>query len=621
MLRILSVLVLLITQSGFAAGLPLSMADSCASTRQDTQGGTSWLGCKMAVDVPVKSGDIIGFINNHDQELGLPRGADGLVHVETKNGLASHHERYLQEYAGLPIYGAWVSVHTNGSGRVVAAHARTFKESAAKGRAQLIISAAGAESAARNEIDQHDLADSLRHAPNTDMVWYPLDGELVLAWKLTIFSKKPLGDFLTIVDAGDGAVLFQENRIAFATGSGLVFEPNPYQTQGSGTGLSDSSDANSTALTNQTVSRTLYGLDAGTGLIKGEFVDLSTLNSPSLADVDANEPTRVYNYDRDDPRFEQVVVYHAVDSAQRYFHQLGFDDDIGTPNGIRDFPTLANAHWYSADQSFYSTGDDAIHMGDGGVDDAEDADIILHEYGHAVQHNQNAFWGSGHMGAMGEGFGDYLAASFYAGSGNALFQASHVSCVGEWDAVSYSGSTPPCLRRVDGMKIYPGDLVGQVHADGEIWSRALWDMRSLIGATSADTLALEHHFALPAAATMETAALHVLQADCNLNAFANESPIRDAFCDRGILSGSDCTDAPSYCVSTCDGTTVVVTPGMISGHTQSFKSAGELSTNGAVEVSTSADVTFEATTSIQLNPGFTVDPGGIFTVQIGPVGC
>lgn len=146
-------------------------------------------------------------------------------------------------------------------------------------------------------------------------------------------------------------------------------------------------------------------------------------------------------------------------------------------------------------------------------------------------------------------------------------------------------------------------------------------MRSSIGATSADTLVLEHHFALPASATMETAALQVLLADCSLNAFANETPIRDAFCDRGILGGSDCTDTPSYCVSTCDGTTVVVTPGMISGHIQSFKSTGDLNTGGTVEVSSGADVTFEATTGVQLNPGFTVNPGGEFTVQIGPVGC
>ncbi len=115
--------------------------------------------------------------------------------------------------------------------------------------------------------------------------------------------------------------------------------PNPYQTAGSGSGLADNSDATSAALDAERVAVTLLGLDAGTGLLKGEFVDLSSLNSSSLPDVDANEGDRQYFYDRSDDRFEQVVIYHAIDSIQRHFHALGFDDDAGTPNGIRDFPT------------------------------------------------------------------------------------------------------------------------------------------------------------------------------------------------------------------------------------------------------------------------------------------
>ena len=177
-------------------------------------------------------------------------------------------------------------------------------------------------------------------------------------------------------------------------------------------------DNTNATLDAERINVTLERLDDGTGLLRGEWVDLTLpggLNVP-----DANEPTRIYNYDRNDPRFEQVVVYYAVDQMQAYFHSLGFDDDAGpTANGIRDFPTMAHAHWFTADNSFYSTGNDAIHFGDGGVDDAEDADIIAHEYGHAVQHDQNPNWGGGEMGAMGEGFGDYLAASFYADVGDA----------------------------------------------------------------------------------------------------------------------------------------------------------------------------------------------------------
>ena len=51
-------------------------------------------------------------------------------------------------------------------------------------------------------------------------------------------------------------------------------------------------------------------------------------------------------------------------------------------------------------------------------------------------------------------------------------------CVGTWDAVAYSGDDPPNLRRLDSNKKYPKDLVGEEHADGEIWVEALWEARA-----------------------------------------------------------------------------------------------------------------------------------------------
>ena len=58
----------------------------------------------------------------------------------------------------------------------------------------------------------------------------------------------------------------------------------------------------------------------------------------------------------------------------------------------------------------------ALHMGDGGVDDAEDADVIVHELGHAIQDAQVPGFGPGtktEQAAIGEGFGDFLAAFTY----------------------------------------------------------------------------------------------------------------------------------------------------------------------------------------------------------------
>lgn len=464
-------------------------------------------------------------------------GKSDLTFIEVKHGLASTTTRFQQTIDDIPVHGAVVTLNQGPTGGFQDVHHDQAYNPASvvfPDPQDFPFSFSAAEQVAMQRAGVGETYVPTR----VEAAWYVHEtGQIHQAWDMTVYSAlQPVGDFLTIVDMSTLEVLMQENRAGFATGTGDIFEPNPWQSQGNGTGLADNDDADSAELTGQLITVTLEGLDEGTGLVMGEFVDLATLNSPDLDDVDADEADRVYQYTRDDPRFEQIVIYHSVDQINRYFHELGFDDDTGVPNGIRDFPTLANAHWYAADQSFYSTADDAIHFGDGGVDDGEDADIVAHEYGHAIQFNQNAAWGGGEMGAMGEGFGDYLAAAFYKDFGDPDFLADHAAAVGEWDATSYSGGDPPNLRRVDGNKIYPTDLVGQVHADGEIWSRALWDLNANMGGSYADQLILEHHFMLPAGATMPTAANTILQANQNINGGANLAQVRHPFVERGILN-------------------------------------------------------------------------------------
>jgi choice-of-anchor B domain-containing protein len=433
----------------------------------------------------------------------------------------------------LPIFGANLSVHQGRAGSVTAFHTNyQVRPEAGPIRARVVRRGAIAHAEAAISMQRERLP------PKHRRVWFAAPGQaLRIAHEVWVYSAEPLGDFLTVVDGATGKILFQENRIVFALGEALVFWPSPAQTSGD-TGLQDNDDATSALLDAERVRVTLEGLDSGTGRLVGEYVDV-TFGGGKIWTV-ADESDRIYECDRDEECFEEALVYHAVDQIQRYFHGLGFDDHVGVANGIRDFATLANPHWDEDDNSFYSTGDDAIHFGDGGVDDAEDGDIIAHEYGHAVQHDQNSCWGGGEMGAMGEGFGDYLAASFYADIGDATYQSSNAACVGEWDATSYSSDTPPCLRRVDGNKIYPTDLAGEVHDDGEIWARLLWDLRGATDGPTADKIALEHHFALPCNATMVDAANALLQADVDLNGGANAGAIRGAACERGVFTGAQC---------------------------------------------------------------------------------
>ncbi|MEM8911649.1 MAG: lamin tail domain-containing protein [Planctomycetota bacterium] len=452
---------------------------------------------------------------------------------DTRNGLASSHFHFRQTVDDRPIAGAVASIHFDGKGRFRSLHASLVQSTDFELAEGPLISS---DMASQSAISANGL-DSVMNEVDPRMVWFvDAIGNANLSMETLQFATNPVGDFRTYVDAYTGRTLKADNLTAFATGTGNIYAPNPYQSLGSGVGLADNNDAPSSALNAELISVTLPRLDDGTNLIRGQWADLSTLNSTTLPDVDASESDRVYEYTRDDPRFEQVVIYSTIDSIQAYVHELGFDDDTGVANGIRDFPTLANAHWDNADQSFYSTINDAVHFGDGGVDDGEDGDIIAHEYGHAIQFDQHPAWGGGDMGAMGEGFSDYLAASFFATVGDATYQSDDAACVGEWDATSYSSTNPPCLRRVDGDKTYPDDLIGQVHADGEIWSGALWEIRSILGGFTTDQLVLEHHFALPAAATMPEAAEAMLDADESLNGGENRAVMEQIFASRGLLA-------------------------------------------------------------------------------------
>jgi zinc metalloprotease ZmpB len=82
---------------------------------------------------------------------------------------------------------------------------------------------------------------------------------------------------------------------------------------------------------------------------------------------------------------------------------------------------------------------------------------------------------------------------------------------------------------------YPKDLVGEVHADGRIWSRALWDIRNAIGNVKADTSILEGQFDFPGT-TMTELANRTVAAAQRIYGTATANAVRAKFEARGILS-------------------------------------------------------------------------------------
>ena len=99
--------------------------------------------------------------------------------------------------------------------------------------------------------------------------------------------------------------------------------------------------------------------------------------------------------------------YYWVTTAQEYLQHLGFGSTL-RPVNQRQIELRINQ--FGGDNSFFREDKANITLGKGGVDDAEDAEVIVHEYGHSVQDAQVPGFGTTlESGAIGEAFSDYLA--------------------------------------------------------------------------------------------------------------------------------------------------------------------------------------------------------------------
>jgi hypothetical protein len=312
-----------------------------------------------------------------------------------------------------------------------------------------------------------------------------------------------------------------------STGVGSVFVTNPVQSIGDES-LTDQKDADAAVPAAAYHDVTLTNLD-GSGFLHGDFATVvSETGNPAFS------PTNTFRYTRHQDEFEQVMAYFWVTEAQKYIHSLGFGV---SRRPINNQPQAVRINQFGADNSFATDHPkDELRFGKGGVDDAEDAEVILHEYGHAIHFSQNFVFGSEEAGAISEGFADYWAVTVGDVVSRALGvpEREPLPCVADWDSTSYTSTVPHCLRRVDLNLHYPTDLNGEVHHDGQIWSRALWDIRQALGNVRADTIILQGSFDFPGT-TMTDLANRTVAAARQLFGNAAANAVTKAFADRGIL--------------------------------------------------------------------------------------
>ena len=303
-----------------------------------------------------------------------------------RESLAGTYRHYTQYVDGLPVVGGEVIERVDRDGGVRELH-RAIAAAAPK---RTLI----AKSTALARVP-------LGAVREQQLVAVNVNSEARPAWRLVV-EQNPHQPIAHYVDAATGSLLLSQPLFANITVQARVFDPNPVAK------LNDPSlrDQNNSAAAVPDAAYSIVDLlDLNpTGMLAGPNVRIIDTDEPMTNHAD---PSRApLFFDRSQQEFEEVNVYFHIDRSQRYMQSLGYTG----ARRIDNYAIPVDPHAVGgSDNSFYvssTPGQGTLYFGDGGVDDAEDSDIVLHEFFHSVQDwiAPGAFFGpsSSQSRAMGE---------------------------------------------------------------------------------------------------------------------------------------------------------------------------------------------------------------------------
>lgn len=310
------------------------------------------------------------------------------------------------------------------------------------------------------------------------------------------------------------------------TAQGYVFLPDPLTSNqvsyGQNGKYKDNNDQDRDELTN---SRVLVNLDVkfdgNIYTLENEFLSMALLNG-STGTAPVNSITPLFNFTRSQSGFEDVNTFYHISESCKYLKKLEF-------NSLVNSKVYVDAHYSTEDNSFHQivNNKSELHFGTGGIDDAEDADVIIHEFAHAISWNASEF-NTGAIEASGidEGWADYWASSYSRSINEYKWQK-----VFTWDGntAAFTG------RNVASTKHYPEDNDGSKYSRSEIWSSVLMEIFSDLGREVTDRIVVQSLFSYSQGMSMKTAAQLLLLADELLYHNAHISTLTKYFIKRGLI--------------------------------------------------------------------------------------
>jgi len=470
-------------------------------------------------------------------------GTDIQLDIATPS-LGGFHARFLQTYLNIPIYQGSVKINLTKTDRVlnILAHIYQFTH------AQVHFSKPFQP--IYDEL-QNQWGGNPNFVLRMDSIFYPIGNEIFAAYRFrTEADSKGSQEF--IYSASNAQLLHHQvtamahHEQADTNGKGLVFNPDPLTKNQVNYGgqYKDNSNATSSFLDNSRDTVVLQGLKFESGVFKleGPFVKIENVEFPN--DAPATSADGNFYFNRNQKGFEDVNAYYHIDLTQRYIQSLGFAN-LGN-SAVRVDPH-GN---FNQDNSYFVAGSNSyISFGDGGVDDAEDADVCTHEYGHFLSDAGSPGTNTGYeRQGLDEGIGDYIQASY-----------SRSISIYDWDSTfTWDGHNEFWAGRSCGITTpYLLLPTNSFYNQGSLWCTAMMKPQNFLPRNICDKIFFQELFMNNNNMTLVDAAHLVLDADTMLYGGQYSGYYISAFCQTGILSGNICLSAAR---ETFDNETWVVFP-------------------------------------------------------------
>lgn len=432
-----------------------------------------------------------------------------------------YHLSYTQQFANIPIFATEIKLNISLHGKVMSVLYKTVNTNAWKKPSSIptpILS--NIEAIVGNA-----------ESSQTETVIFPFENDAyTIAYKIEYGNSDGTLHRLKVVDIHNN-ILFDMNAHEYKDAidtfaSGMVFYPDPLTSARVtyGGNYVDNNDADNEYLNAERLQRIFPATFSNdTFFLKSYYLVLDDYSPPYTGITTSTNGH--FNFTRAQAGFEDVNVFFHIHNFRAHLASLGFDS-LGIPKLRYDAHALNGQDNSMFD---YYNNEFKLFFGTGGIDDAEDADVIIHEYSHTISYaiTPNRIFGSERQ-ALDEAIGDYFACSY----------SRDISDYNWQKVYSWDGNETWKGRKCITHKIYPQDLKNDRYTDAELWAGSLMEIWENIGRDTTDKLMIGTLYSLSNFIKMSDAARIFVQMDSLSSGGRNVWGITSHFIDHGLLPES-----------------------------------------------------------------------------------